>query len=54
MLSFKTFEFWKVVSKKFNADYVVKIDDDNYVRLDRLAVAIRQWQFLGTGASGFC
>lgn len=50
MLSFKTFEFWKVVCKRFNADYVVKIDDDNYVRLDRLAVAIRQWQYLGHGA----
>lgn len=49
MLSFKTYEFWKTVSKRYKADYVVKIDDDNYVRLDRLAVAIRQWNYLGTG-----
>jgi hypothetical protein len=53
MLSFKTFGFWKTVSKAYRADYIVKIDDDNYVRLDRLAVAIRQWKYMGAGTKLF-
>lgn len=51
MLSFKTFGFWKAVSKTYRPDYIVKIDDDNYVRLDRLAVALRQWKYMGAGMS---
>ena len=29
------------------------MDDDNYVRLDRLAVAVRQWEDIGAGAQPF-
>ena len=29
------------------------MDDDNYVRLDRLAVAVRQWEDIGAGAKPF-
>ena len=29
--------------------YVIKVDDDNFVRLDRLAVAVQQWEYFGAG-----
>jgi len=49
-LTFKTVAFWEVVAAQFSARYVVKVDDDSYVRLDRLAVALGQWQAMGAGA----
>ncbi len=49
-LTFKTVEFWEVVSSLYNVDYVVKVDDDSYVRLDRLSIALSQWASMGSGA----
>jgi galactosylxylosylprotein 3-beta-galactosyltransferase len=40
---------WKIAEEEFSADYVIKMDDDNYVRLDRLAHALDQWAQLGAG-----
>ena len=41
--------FWEVVSNLYNVDYVIKVDDDSYVRLDRLSIAISQWSDMGAG-----
>ena len=49
-LTFKTVAFWEVVSSLYNVDYVVKVDDDSYVRLDRLSIALSQWANMGAGA----
>lgn len=49
-LTFKTVAFWEVVAQHFSVQYVIKVDDDSYVRLDRLAIAIGQWQAMGAGA----
>lgn len=48
-LTFKTVAFWEVVSNLYNVDYVIKVDDDSYVRLDRLSIAISQWSDMGAG-----
>ena len=37
--------------EQYEARYIIKVDDDNYVRLDRLAIAVRQWDDQGAGAS---
>ena len=49
-LTFKTVAFWEVVAQQFSVQYVIKVDDDSYVRLDRLAIAVGQWQAMGAGA----
>ena len=41
---------WKLAEEQFDAEFVIKVDDDNYVRLDRLTHAIDQWNGLGAGA----
>ena len=41
--------FWEVVAQHFTVQYVIKVDDDSYVRLDRLAIAVGQWQAAGAG-----
>ncbi len=48
-LTFKTVAFWEVVSSLYNVEYVVKVDDDSYVRLDRLTIALAQWTQMGAG-----
>ncbi len=48
-LSYKTMALWKVVEEQYDAQYVLKVDDDNYVRLDRLAIALDQWTDMGAG-----
>lgn len=49
-LTFKTVAFWEIVSKLYHVNYVVKVDDDSYVRLDRLSIAMSQWTQMGAGA----
>lgn len=34
---------WRLVEDNFDIDYLIKVDDDNFVRLDRLAIATHQW-----------
>lgn len=48
-LSYKTLALWRLAEERFEADYVIKIDDDNFVRLDRLAIALGQWSDMGAG-----
>ena len=52
-LAFKTLAFWQLVIEQYNARFIIKVDDDNYVRLDRLAIAVRQWEDIGAGALPF-
>lgn len=42
---------WQLVYEQYNVKYVIKVDDDNYVRLDRLAVAVQQWEYFGAGVA---
>ena len=48
-LTFKTVMFWSTVSSLYSVKYVVKVDDDSYVRLDRLTIALGQWADVGAG-----
>ena len=41
--------FFGTAAKKYDADNIVKVDDDAFVRLDRLSHAVDQWQRLGAG-----
>jgi galactosylxylosylprotein 3-beta-galactosyltransferase len=50
-LTFKTVAFWRAVSSQYSVKYVVKVDDDSYVRLDRLTIALGQWAEMGSGKS---
>lgn len=50
-LSYKTMALWRMAEEQFDVQYLIKVDDDNYVRLDRLAVALGQWHDLGAGMS---
>ena len=42
-LSYKTMALWRLVEDNFEVDYLIKADDDNFVRLDRLSLALTQW-----------
>ncbi|CAD7702822.1 unnamed protein product [Ostreobium quekettii] len=42
-LAHKTLAFISMVVSLYDADYIVKIDDDVYLRLDRLPSVVRQW-----------
>ena len=48
-LSYKTMALWKLAEEQFDAEFVIKADDDNYVRLDRMVHALQQWKALGAG-----
>ena len=37
------------MSSLYSVKYVVKVDDDSYVRLDRLTIALGQWAGMGSG-----
>ena len=39
----KTLAFLRAAVREFNADYYARVQDDTFVRLDRLPVAVRQW-----------
>ena len=45
----KVLLFLSDASCRYDADFIVKIDDDKYVRLDRLKMAFPQWKSLGAG-----
>ena len=49
-LNKKTLAFFSTAARKYDADYIVKVDDDAFVRMDRLAHAVGQWRQLGAGA----
>ena len=51
-LNKKTLAFFGTAAKMFDTEYIVKVDDDAFVRLDRLSHAVDQWRRLGAG--GLC
>ncbi|KAK9803488.1 hypothetical protein WJX73_007726 [Symbiochloris irregularis] len=42
-LTDKTLEFLRTASRQYDARYIVKVDDDVFLRVDRLPHAFRQW-----------
>ena len=48
-LTQKTLAFLKAVVSSYNARYIVKIDDDVYLRTDRLTHALLQYQEISAG-----
>jgi hypothetical protein len=43
-LAVKSRVFLEMVMLEYSPDYIIKVDDDVYVRLDRIPGAIRQWK----------
>ena len=52
-LNKKTLAFFGAAARTYDAEYIVKVDDDAFVRLDRLSHAIQQWRQLGAGTRPF-
>ena len=48
-LNKKTLAFFGAAAREYDADYIVKVDDDAFMRLDRLSHAVEQWRQLGAG-----
>ena len=48
-LTHKTLAFLKAVVSSHNARYIVKVDDDVYLRTDRLTHALLQYQEISAG-----
>ncbi|KAK9831532.1 hypothetical protein WJX81_006529 [Elliptochloris bilobata] len=42
-LAHKTLAFLRAVTAAFDADFIVKVDDDVYLRIDLIPLAARQW-----------
>ncbi|KAL0025605.1 hypothetical protein WJX79_007394 [Trebouxia sp. C0005] len=48
----KAYMFLQDVQARYNPEFIIKTDDDVYIRPDRLAQAIPQWQAKGSGYIG--
>eukprot|EP01023_Acetabularia_acetabulum_P018383 TRINITY_DN19287_c0_g1_i3.p1 TRINITY_DN19287_c0_g1~~TRINITY_DN19287_c0_g1_i3.p1 ORF type:complete len:269 (+),score=34.41 TRINITY_DN19287_c0_g1_i3:114-920(+) len=48
----KTKKFFSMVASLYDADYIIKMDDDVYLKLDRLEFGIRQWEQMGADYIG--
>ena len=48
-LTRKTLVFLQYVFERYDADYIVKVDDDVYLRTDRLPHILNQWKLHGAG-----
>jgi hypothetical protein len=42
------------VTEQYNPQYIVKVDDDVYLRLDRLPHAVAQWHDISAGGMPAC
>ncbi len=51
-LTQKTLAFLSYVTRHYDADYVIKADDDIYLRVDRVPAAIQQWKDVQAGYIG--
>ena len=51
-LSQKTLLFLRTVLKTYNPKYILKVDDDVYIRPDRLPAAAAQWSSIHAGELG--
>lgn len=50
-LTRKTLVFLQYVFERYDAEYIVKVDDDVYLRTDRLPHILSQWKLHGAGKS---
>lgn len=50
-LAKKTLAFFSAVTALHNADYIIKVDDDVYLRMDHVPHIVQQWRGLGAGAA---
>lgn len=48
-LTNKTLAFFQLVTLLYDPQYIVKADDDVYLRVDRIPLAVRQWTALQSG-----
>lgn len=48
-LTNKTLAFLQLVTRLYEPQYIVKADDDVYLRVDRVPLAIKQWSVLEAG-----
>lgn len=52
-LTNKTVAFLKAVTSRYRPRYIVKADDDVYLRVDRLPYAVKQWTAFKSGTPLF-
>lgn len=45
----KTLLFFSTVLKQYNPEYIFKVDDDVYLRSDRVPAAVAQWSGIKAG-----
>ena len=50
-LTNKTLAFLKLVTTAYDPQFIVKADDDVYLRVDRLPYAVKQWTAIKSGVS---
>ena len=48
-LTDKTLEFLRTATKLYDVRYIVKVDDDVFLRVDRLPHAFKQWDEIHAG-----
>eukprot|EP01025_Chloroclados_australasicus_P015974 TRINITY_DN1779_c0_g3_i1.p1 TRINITY_DN1779_c0_g3~~TRINITY_DN1779_c0_g3_i1.p1 ORF type:complete len:500 (-),score=47.29 TRINITY_DN1779_c0_g3_i1:810-2114(-) len=48
----KTLKFFSLVASQYDADYIIKIDDDVYLKFDRLEAGMKQWEKMGADYIG--
>ncbi|KAL6767917.1 hypothetical protein ACKKBF_B37090 [Auxenochlorella protothecoides x Auxenochlorella symbiontica] len=48
----KTLLFFETVLRQYDPQYIVKVDDDVYLRLDRVPAAVEQWASVGADYIG--
>ena len=53
-LTQKTVAFLSAVTASYNVRYIVKIDDDVYLRTDRLTHALMQYEEISAGELSQC
>ena len=55
-LTNKTVAFLQLVTSIYEPQYIVKADDDVYLRVDRIPYAVKQWSTFQSGAaqSDYC
>lgn len=51
-LAKKSLAFFSAVTRLFDAEYIIKVDDDVYFRLQHMPHVVRQWKDLGAGYIG--
>ncbi len=48
-LANKTLMFLSAAAQRYEVQYIIKVDDDVYLRLDRIPHAIQQWTDIHAG-----